>query len=201
MVSGLRERKKQETRSRLGDAAARLFAERGYDDVSMSDVARAAGVAEQTVYNYFPTKPDLVLDHADEVLRRITVAIAERPPGQSPADAMRAVVHADIERYVGDDPVLARGQFPAQCRRSPTLRRRALEFYDDLSTAVSTALDDTDLQPMTRRSRAAALVAVTQQVTEAIGDAVLSDADRDETRRSLLAAVDDALDDIAARSA
>src|SRR6266511_2941344 len=65
---GLRERKKQRTRESIADAAARLFAERGYERVAVVDVARAAEVAEQTVYNYFPTKEHLVLDR-DETLR------------------------------------------------------------------------------------------------------------------------------------
>jgi len=196
---GLRERRKAETRSRLGDVAARLFAERGYDTVSISDVARAAGVADQTVYNYFPTKADLVLDRAGEVLQKTRAAIASRAPSQTTADAMRTLVHDDIDRYVDDDPTLARGQFPAQCRLSAALRRRVLEFYDELITQITSALIDTALNPhpMLLRSHAAALVAVTQQITEAIGDAIIADADRAVTRRILMESADDALDDIA----
>lgn len=182
---GLRERKKRETRGRLGDVAARLFAERGYDEVSMSDVARAAGVSDQTVYNYFPTKPDLVLDRAEEVLERIRAAVATRDGQQSPVDAIRRVVLEDIDRYVSNDPDLAKGEFPAQCRLSVALRRRALEFYDDVITAVADELPGPYSDSMTRRAQAAALVAVIQQTTTAIGFAVLGDADRYETRERL----------------
>ena len=59
---GLRERKKARTRRVIADAAARLFAERGYEQVAVADVAREAEVAEQTVYNYFQTKDQLVTD-------------------------------------------------------------------------------------------------------------------------------------------
>lgn len=184
---GLRERKKRETRDRLADVAARLFAEHGYDDVSMSDVARAAGVSDQTVYNYFPTKSDLVFDRADEVLETIRDAVAQRG-AQSTADVVLTVVSGDIARYVENDPVLARGEFPAQCRLSALLRRRALEFYDDVTTAVAAELAGTGPNAMSERAYAAALVVVVQQTTAGIGDAVLAGADREATRDELTAA-------------
>jgi len=183
--SGLRERKKRETRERLGDVAARLFAEHGYDEVSIADIAGAAGVSEPTVYNYFPTKPDLVFDRADEVLEKIRGAISGRDSRQSPADAMRALVLEDIDRYVEDNEGLAKGEFPAQCQRSALLRRRALEFYDDVTTAVAAELAGTGPNSMSERAYAAALVSVVQQTTASIGDAVLSDAHRGDTRERL----------------
>lgn len=182
---GLRERKKRETRDRLGDVSARLFAEHGYDEVSIADVARAARVSEQTVYNYFPTKPDLVFDRADEVLERMRAAVAGRDSHQSPADAMRNVIFEDIDRYADNDLTLAKGEFPAQCQLSAVLRRRALEFYDDVITAVTAELNDICPDAITRRAYAAALVAVVQQTTSAIGVAVLADAGREATRKRL----------------
>ncbi|HVD58038.1 MAG TPA: helix-turn-helix domain-containing protein, partial [Thermoleophilaceae bacterium] len=59
-VPGLRERKKQETRQLIADTARRLFTERSFDAVPVAEVARAANVSEKTVFNYFPTKEDLV---------------------------------------------------------------------------------------------------------------------------------------------
>ena len=64
---GLRERKKEQTRQLIAETARRLFSERGFDRVTVAEVARAAEVSEQTVFNYFPTKEDLVL--AASVLR------------------------------------------------------------------------------------------------------------------------------------
>jgi len=192
--SGLRERKKRETRERLGDVAARLFAEHGYDEVSVADIAVAAGVSEPTVYNYFPTKPDLVFDRADEVLEKIRGAISRRDPQQSPADALRSLVLEDIDRYVEDDEGLAKGEFPAQCRLSALLRRRALEFYDDVTTVVAAELAGTGPNAMSERAYAAALVSVVQQTTASIGDAVLSDAHRGDTRERLDGAATTTLD-------
>ncbi|WP_433222838.1 TetR/AcrR family transcriptional regulator [Dactylosporangium sp. CS-047395] len=61
----LREEKKARARTAMADAAAGLFAANGYDAVAMTQVARAAGVSEQTLYNYFPTKESLVFDQAE----------------------------------------------------------------------------------------------------------------------------------------
>src|SRR5260370_1122411 len=56
---GLRELKKEQTRRLIADTAWRLFTERGFDQVSVAEVAREAQVAEATVFNYFPAKEDL----------------------------------------------------------------------------------------------------------------------------------------------
>ena len=87
--------------------------------------------------------PDLVFDRADEVREKIRAAISRRDLQQSPADAMRSLVLGDIDRYVEDDEGLAKGEFSAQCRLSALLRRRALEFYDDVTTAVAAELEGT----------------------------------------------------------
>ena len=57
---GLRERKKEQTRQLIAETARRLFGERGFERVTVAEIARAAEVSEQTVFNYFPTKEDLV---------------------------------------------------------------------------------------------------------------------------------------------
>ena len=56
---GLRQRKKQQTRQAIYEAARRLFAARGFDRITVAEVAREANVSEVTVFNYFPTKEDL----------------------------------------------------------------------------------------------------------------------------------------------
>jgi AcrR family transcriptional regulator len=198
-TGGLRERKKLETRHRLADVAARLFAEHGYDAVTVTDVARAAEVADQTVYNYFPTKPDLVLDRADEILERSRRVVAERAPSETPADAICALVHEDIDRLLSEDPALARGEFPALCLQSGSLRRYALEFRADQAEALARAIAETEaaVPLLVARAHASGLVAVIHSVTERIGAAVLADADRAAVARELRAEVDAALADAA----
>src|SRR5476651_1333066 len=90
--TGLRELKKARSRQHIADTAARLFAERGYEHVAVSDVAREAEVAEQTVYNYFPTKEQLVTDREQQIQTRLSELIRSRPPGTTPAAAIRDFV-------------------------------------------------------------------------------------------------------------
>src|SRR6204780_5038661 len=94
---GLRERKKARTRQVIADAAARLFAERGYEQVAVSDVAREAEVSEQTVYNYFQTKEQLVTDRDQLVQDQLSELIRARPPGVSAAAAIRDYVLASVD--------------------------------------------------------------------------------------------------------
>src|SRR6202795_4496623 len=96
--TGLRERKKARTRQLIADTAARLFAEHGYEHVSVTDVAREAEVAEQTVYNYFPSKEKLVTDREEEVRDRLCDLIRSRPTAINPAAAIREFV---LEQVAG----------------------------------------------------------------------------------------------------
>ena len=84
---GLRERKKQRTRELLSETARRLFAERGFERVSIAEIALAAEVSEATVFNYFPTKEDLVYSGLEAFEEQLLAAIRDRPPGQSVAGA------------------------------------------------------------------------------------------------------------------
>src|ERR671937_3110410 len=89
---GLRERKKQQTRQAIVETAHRLFAERGFDGVTVAQVARAADVSEGTVFNYFPTKEDLFYGGMEVFEQTLVEAIRHRAPGQSALDAFRRVV-------------------------------------------------------------------------------------------------------------
>jgi AcrR family transcriptional regulator len=80
---GLRERKKQRTRELIADTARRLFAERGFDAVPVSEIAREAEVSEATVFNYFPTKEDLFYNRLEAFEEELLASIRDRPPGES----------------------------------------------------------------------------------------------------------------------
>ena len=101
MAPGLRERRKQETRQAISNIATQMFVDRGFDEVTIAEVADAAGVAKMTVTNYFPRKEDLVLDRAEAIERHLADVITARAPGESMLAAIRrdyaeAVARADV---------------------------------------------------------------------------------------------------------
>ena len=89
---GLRERKKQRTRQAIVEAATRLFAERGYGDTTLAEVADEAEVALSTIFNYFPGKPDIVFAMTDAVIESARVRVVERPEGETATHAVLAWV-------------------------------------------------------------------------------------------------------------
>ncbi|MGK5530325.1 TetR/AcrR family transcriptional regulator [Streptomyces sp. URMC 129] len=95
-MAGLRERKKQQTRQHISDVATGLFLERGFDAVTVAEVAEAADVSVNTVYNYFPTKEELFLDRGAEFVDRPSRRVRERAPGESAADAILRGLREDI---------------------------------------------------------------------------------------------------------
>jgi AcrR family transcriptional regulator len=196
--AGLRERKKAQTRQHIADTAARLFATHGYDQVSIGDVARAADVSDQTVYNYFPAKPDLVLDRADEIRERYSRTVLERLSGTSPAAALRGVAREDIERHRRADLDQARGELPALCASSPTIRQLTLLARDDQAKGVAAAITATcpAIHPAVARAHAAALISVFQLIVDRIGHSVLDGTPPDVVADELAPAVEVAFDDL-----
>ena len=81
---GLRERKKEATRQAISDIATELFLARGFDHVSVAEIAEAAEVSRMTVFNYFPRKEDLFFDREEESRQMLRTAFSERPAGEAP---------------------------------------------------------------------------------------------------------------------
>ena len=101
---GLRERKKLATRQLIAETARRLFAERGFDGVTVAEIAAAADVSQKTVFNYLPTKADLVYWQLEAFEAQILGAIADREPGESALDAFRRFVLQQRGLLVEKDP-------------------------------------------------------------------------------------------------
>ena len=89
MEMGLRERKKQQTRQLIADTAWRLFADRGFERVTVVEIAREAQVAVATVFNYFPTKEDLFFYRLEAFGAQLVEAVSERPAGEPALAAFR----------------------------------------------------------------------------------------------------------------
>jgi AcrR family transcriptional regulator len=135
-TEGLRERKKRQTRAAIAQAAMRLFVARGFDEVTVADVARAADVSEKTVFNYFPAKEDLVLHGGEERRAALIEAIRTRPAGTSIVEPFRAGTMEFIDR-VRDDPVESIVAVPRLVAGSKTLRDRLLVGWEQESATLA----------------------------------------------------------------
>lgn len=130
---GLRDLKRRRTRAAISDAAMPLFFERGFDRVSVAEVARAAQVAEKTVYNYFPAKAQLVFDEGDDLLIELVHSVRTRPAGESALDGVRDFLTGLPEWAAHRRPVRPTTAFRNLIAGSPRLldyRRRMFARYE-----------------------------------------------------------------------
>jgi AcrR family transcriptional regulator len=139
MATGLRERRKQETRRAISDVATEMFVTRGFAEVTISQVAEAAGVSKMTVTNYFPRKEDLVFDRADAIVRHLADVVSTRRSGESMLAAIRrdyaeAAARADVT--LG----LSTPQFARMITSSPALASRGLEMLYQREQALGDAI-------------------------------------------------------------
>jgi AcrR family transcriptional regulator len=136
---GLRERKKRQTRQAIATAAYELFAERGFDGVTVAAVARRADVSEATVFNYFPTKEDLVYGQLEEFEAALVRAARERPPGQSVIAAVGSLL-MEAQGLLGASDPDAQTRLVTVNRiiaASPSLLARERQIYDRYTRALA----------------------------------------------------------------
>jgi AcrR family transcriptional regulator len=128
---GLRERKKEQTRQLIAETARRLFAERGFERVTVAEIARASDVSEQTVFNYFPTKEDLVYWRLQSFEEELLAAIRDRPVGEPVLEAFGRFVRQPRGMLGSPDPE-QRERLAALTRtivESPALLAREQQIY------------------------------------------------------------------------
>ncbi len=169
-TTGLRELKKARTRRHIADTAARLFAERGYEHVAVTDVARGAEVAEQTVYNYFPAKEQLVTDREAQIQERLCDLIRSRPPAITPAAAVRDFVLESVAGIRDIPPELWRGELGYLAAISPAVHRLALDLADRQAAALASAIRETTaVSPQVARLQGIAIAGVFQIIISESG--------------------------------
>jgi len=142
-VGELREAKKRETRQRISDVATGLFFARGFDAVTLDEIAVAAKVSKMTVINYFARKEDLMLDREDYLkLLPFREALRERPEGQSPVDALRRLVDLlrDQKHPIVRIDRLTVG-FWRVVAASPSLKARLHELADEATEGLAIELE------------------------------------------------------------
>ncbi|MEV0735049.1 TetR/AcrR family transcriptional regulator [Streptomyces sp. NPDC050549] len=140
----LRERKKRATRQRISNVATELFKARGFEGVSVAEVARAAEVSTMTVFNYFPRKEDLFLDRIPEAVEVLSGSVRHRAPGETPLAALRRLsLELRDQRHPLAGPNDRFPDFWQVVIDSPALRARAREGLEEIENALSDALAET----------------------------------------------------------
>jgi AcrR family transcriptional regulator len=134
---GLRARKKEQTRQLIGDAARRLFAERGFDRVTVADVAREADVSEGTVFNYFPRKEDLFYGQMEAFEAELIDAVRDRAPGESVVAAFRAFVIDRSVRLEADEVADVIAAAAGMIGASAALRAREREIVAESTLSLA----------------------------------------------------------------
>ena len=136
---GLRERKKQRTRELIAETARRMFVERGFEHVTVAEIARAAEVSEKTVFNYFPTKEDLVYWRLESFEEELLAAVLERAVGESILSAFGRFVLKRRGMLAQEDPEAVE-QLAALTRmitESPALLARERQVFERYTSSLA----------------------------------------------------------------
>ncbi|MFW8587865.1 TetR/AcrR family transcriptional regulator [Rhizobium beringeri] len=136
-----RSRKRLATRQGISTAATRLFLERGFDQVTVDEIAATADVGRMTVFNHFPRKEDMFFDRDEEGREMLREALRQRDPSVSPIETLRLLAH----RLVAEESPYVRFSAGSQgffetIEASDTLKARARAIRDEIAHVVTAAL-------------------------------------------------------------
>jgi AcrR family transcriptional regulator len=135
----LRDRKRVRTRQALVEAATDLFERDGYDETTVADIADAAEIGTRTFFSYFASKEELLFPESDARVAAAVEAIANRGPGDGPAEVLLRALH-----QVGDDNDDLSGRLAALrlrlIRSVPAVRGRALQIQGDAQREIARQL-------------------------------------------------------------
>jgi AcrR family transcriptional regulator len=194
MIAGLRERRKQETRQAISGTAMALFAAHGFDEVTISQVADAAGVSKMTVTNYFQRKEDLVFDRAEVAIASLADVVAARAPGES----LLAAIRCDYAERIAAGDVTLGPPTPAFARlvaNSHVLTSRGREIADLREQALGDAIAaETSADDVRPRIVAAQLASVHRVLFAESAKRILAGQPPDGIRQALAAAARRAFD-------
>lgn len=137
---GLRERNKMRRREAIVNAAMRLFADRGYDETTIADIADAAEVAPRTVLTYFDTKEDIAMAPVDELAGRMTRALRARGTGMTTLDVVAAWLRAEMRD--GESRPADHERLRRMFANNPRLDGQAMARVAGVATEFTQALAD-----------------------------------------------------------
>ncbi|MZD08624.1 TetR family transcriptional regulator [Streptomyces sp. SID5785] len=203
MAEGLRERKKRQTRQHISDVATGLFLDHGFDAVTIAEIADAADVSVNTVYNYFPAKEDLFLDRSAGVVDRMSRWVRGRDVGESAARAVLRELRDEVES-VSPRVGLMDGysRFMRVLHDAPTLRSRMWRLGQEvLENIEATLREEVGADPLDPRPTLVAgqINWVHQTVMGEIGRRMLAGGRPAEVSRDMLDVLDDIEDLLSAK--
>ncbi|MGH3247837.1 MAG: TetR/AcrR family transcriptional regulator [Trebonia sp.] len=183
----LRERKKRLTHEAIFAAARTLFAERGFDDVTVAEIADAANISVKTLFTYVGAKEELLFSGRPAVLDAIVRAVGNRRLGQTPLVAAGQALLAAVD---DQDPDRNLDAFLRAVSSGPAARSRLRALWDETEDALTETLagrKDGPRELATRRLTAAQIMVLVRTVTSAeVGDLIAKSADTDRQRREAL---------------
>jgi len=174
---GLRARKKELTRQQIFDAARRLFAQRGFDAVTVAEIAREANVSEVTVFNYYPSKEDLFYGGMQFFEERLLEAVRTRPRGESAIKALRRCLLESADGLQSRERIDAILRAAEIVSASPSLMAREREIVERYTRRLAVLLaeesgaDPWDVEPM---AAAGALIGAHRAVVDYVRRRVLA---------------------------
>ncbi|HEX7160807.1 MAG TPA: helix-turn-helix domain-containing protein [Trebonia sp.] len=183
----LRERKKRLTREAIFAAAEALFSERGFDDVTVAEIADAANISVKTLFTYIGAKEELLFSGRPAVLDAVVAAVGNRRLGQTPLVAAGQALLAAVD---DQDPGKNLDAFLRMAGSGPAARSRLRALWDDTEEALTAVLAtprDGSRELALRRLTAAQIMVLVRTVTSAeVGDLLAKSADTDRQRREAL---------------
>jgi AcrR family transcriptional regulator len=151
-ATGLRERKKRQTRDALARAALELFVERGYDETTLAEIADAAGVSTRTIFAYFPSKEDILFSTVDSMGDALAQALAERPVNADALSALREFILSSAHEKTELEHKLGQA-IACDATLSSHKRARIAQLQEVLAAAIA---DDLGVGPNDLRPQVAA---------------------------------------------
>ena len=145
-TEGLRERKKRQMRQHISDTATRMFLERGFDEVRVTDVAVACGVSEKTVYNYFPNKESLVFDREEEMAEEIALVLGPAGPEGTLVEVVTSIITRRLRQLLayaeaaGMQDMSMIIDFTTMLENTPSLRTAQREMSERFAQAAASAM-------------------------------------------------------------
>jgi AcrR family transcriptional regulator len=177
-MAGLRQQKKAQTRAAIAAAANDLFGREGYPNVPMARVASAAGVSDQTLYNYFPTKESLVFDQSEVFEQTLIETVVGRPSGVGLLEAYRSWLRHFILGDAARRALASPGGMPQLAATNDGLRRILLDLAHTVATKLALRLrDDESLSEPAAFAAADAMTAIAVRITLRIGSGGTSPAE------------------------